>query len=94
MIMTVLRTTHMATGNRNALPARSKGRTSHRLVVRGEDPKITREYREDDDTVLSNLDQMVGGTAKEQQEAKQAGGCGWRLAVHRRPARNSSHGDE
>lgn len=73
MIMTVLRTTHMATGNRNALPARSKGRTSHRLVVRGEDPKITREYREDDDTVLSNLDQMVGGTAKEQQEAKQQG---------------------
>ena len=51
--------------------------SSSRLVrVRSEDPKITREYREDDDTVLNNLDQMVGGTAKEQQEAEapKAGG--------------------
>jgi hypothetical protein len=75
MIMIALRTTHVGGGNRNALSARSKGRTTHRVVVRGEDPKITREYREEDDTVLSNLDQMIGGTAKEQQDAKQQMGA-------------------
>lgn len=48
------------------------------LVARAEDPKITREYREDDDTVLSNLDQMIGGTAKEQQaEAPASTGSGY-----------------
>jgi hypothetical protein len=78
MIMSVLRTTRVASGDRNALSARSKGRTTRRLIVRGEDPKITREYREEDDTVLSNLDQMIGGTAKEQQQdaAQQGGAAG------------------
>ena len=39
----------------------------------GEGPKITREYREDDDTVLNNLDEMIGGTAKEQEAAAPSG---------------------
>ena len=76
---TALRTTRIVSGSalsrRSARSEASVGRpsTTRRFVVRSEDPKITREYREDDDTVLSNLDQMIGGTAKEQKEAEQRG---------------------
>ena len=76
MMITLTQSARLSPATRRA-SLRPGFSSSSRLVrVRSEDPKITREYREDDDTVLNNLDQMVGGTAKEQQEAEapKAGG--------------------
>ena len=75
MMITITQSSRLSPATRRA-SLRPGFSSRVRVRVRSEDPKITREYREDDDTVLNNLDQMVGGTAKEQQEAEtpKAGG--------------------